>query len=44
MKKLGARNYHIIAPGIKIGGTFDPDKIFYLIQEALLVSHIWKCF
>jgi hypothetical protein len=38
MKKLGLRNYQLIASGVKMLGTYDPDEIFGVFIEDLLIS------
>jgi hypothetical protein len=38
MKKLGEKNFLIIARGVKMLGTFDPEKIFDIFAEDLYVK------
>ena len=38
MKQLGDRNYAIISRGVSTLGTYDPEKIFFLFEEDLLMN------
>ena len=45
MKKLGVRNYTLISQGVRIEGTFNPDKIFFIFEENLYFNEagtIWN--
>jgi hypothetical protein len=40
MKKLGVNNYNLISRGVKCMGTFDPNQIFCMFEEQLLMSEV----
>lgn len=40
MKQLGVRNYTLLSMGIKSTGSYNPDKMFFMIEEQLYVSEI----
>lgn len=45
MKKLGSRNYLLIAQAVRMTGTFNPKDIFFFFEESLYIKQadtIWN--